>query len=107
MDGDVPDLARLVADRARAWRASLMVDEAHSLGVLGARGHGIAEHCGVDPAEVDVWMGTLSKTLSGCGGYIAGPRALVDYLRCIRAGLRLFGRHARRRLPPRRWPPCG
>jgi 8-amino-7-oxononanoate synthase len=80
MDGDVPDLARLV-EIARRHRAHLMVDEAHSLGVLGTRGHGIAEHAGVDPREIDVWMGTLSKTLSGCGGYIAGSAALIDYLK--------------------------
>jgi 8-amino-7-oxononanoate synthase len=80
MDGDVPDLARLVAI-ARTHGAHLMVDEAHSLGVLGARGHGIFERAGVDPGEVDIWMGTLSKTLSGCGGYIAASAELIDYLR--------------------------
>jgi 8-amino-7-oxononanoate synthase len=80
MDGDVPDLKRLI-DVARRHGAHVMVDEAHSLGVLGPRGHGIFEHAGVDPAGVDIWMGTLSKTLSGCGGYIAGPAALIDYLR--------------------------
>jgi 8-amino-7-oxononanoate synthase len=80
MDGDIPDLARLV-EIARKHRAHLMVDEAHSLGVLGARGLGIAEHAGVDPREIDLWMGTLSKTLSGCGGYIAGSAALIDYLK--------------------------
>jgi 8-amino-7-oxononanoate synthase len=80
MDGDVPDLAAFVA-LARRHRAWLMVDEAHALGVLGARGYGIAEHCGVDPKEVDLWMGTLSKSLAGCGGYIAGRRALVEYLK--------------------------
>ena len=85
MDGDVPDLARLIPI-VRRHRASLMVDEAHSLGVLGRTGHGIAEHCGVDPAEIDLWMGTLSKTLSGCGGYIAGNRTIVDYLRCTAPG---------------------
>jgi 8-amino-7-oxononanoate synthase len=85
MDGDIPDLPRLVK-LARAHRASLMVDEAHSLGVLGARGHGLAEHSGVDPSEVDVWMGTLSKTLSGCGGYIAASAELIDYLRCSAPG---------------------
>jgi len=85
MDGDVPDLARLVRV-AKANRASLMVDEAHSLGVLGAHGHGVAEHAGVDPREVDVWMGTLSKSLSGCGGYIAGSAKLIDYLRCSAPG---------------------
>jgi 8-amino-7-oxononanoate synthase len=80
MDGDVPDLAKLV-EIAKRHRAHLMVDEAHSLGVLGARGQGIAEHAGIDPREIDVWMGTLSKTLSGCGGYIAGSAELIDYLR--------------------------
>jgi 8-amino-7-oxononanoate synthase len=81
MDGDAPDLAALT-ELARRHRAHLMVDEAHALGVLGARGLGLAEHCGVDPAKVDVWMGTLSKTLASCGGYIAGRADLIDYLRC-------------------------
>lgn len=82
MDGDYPDLPRLIElkNRFNAW---LMVDEAHALGVMGARGYGIAEHFGVDPREVDIWMGTLSKTLAGCGGYIAGSATLVDYLRCL------------------------
>ena len=80
MDGDVPDLARFVA-MARRHDALLMVDEAHSVGVLGATGRGVAEQCGVDPAGVDIWMGTLSKTLSACGGYVAGKRPLVDLLR--------------------------
>lgn len=85
MDGDVPDLAALAAvTHARgAW---LMVDEAHSLGVLGATGRGIAEHCGVSAGVVDIWMGTLSKTLCGCGGYIAGSAELVEYLRCAAPG---------------------
>jgi 8-amino-7-oxononanoate synthase len=80
MDGDYPDLPRLLELKTRhdAW---LMVDEAHSLGVLGRRGYGIAEHFGVDPRRVDIWMGTLSKTLAGCGGYIAGCKDLVEYLR--------------------------
>jgi 8-amino-7-oxononanoate synthase len=80
MDGDVPELARFVA-AARRHDAWLMVDEAHSLGVLGATGRGIAEAQGVDPSDVDLWMGTLSKTLCAAGGYIAGSRELVDWLR--------------------------
>lgn len=80
MDGDYPDLPRLIEIKERfdAW---LMVDEAHALGVMGRRGHGIFEHFGVHPRRVDIWMGTLSKTLAGCGGYIAGDAVLVDYLR--------------------------
>jgi 8-amino-7-oxononanoate synthase len=80
MDGDVPDLARF-AEMAERHDALLMVDEAHALGVLGPTGCGSAEQCGVDPARIDIWMGTLSKTLSGCGGYVAGRRALIDLLR--------------------------
>jgi len=80
MDGTVPDLAAFV-EIARRHDAWLMVDEAHSLGVLGATGRGLAEAQGVDPREVDIWMGTLSKSLASTGGYIAGSHALVDMLR--------------------------
>src|SRR6202011_3129267 len=80
MDGDVPELAAFVAV-ARRHRAWLMVDEAHALGVLGPRGFGSADRAGIDPGEVDLWMGTLSKSLVSCGGYIAGRRELIDYLK--------------------------
>lgn len=80
MDGDAPDLAGLVDVKTRheAW---LMIDEAHALGVLGKTGQGLAEHAGVDSRSVEIWMGTLSKTLAGCGGFIAGSQALIEYLR--------------------------
>jgi len=80
MDGDYPNLPRLIEIKNRhdAW---LMVDEAHAMGVLGQRGYGSAEHFGVDPRTVDIWMGTLSKALAGCGGYIAGCKELIEYLR--------------------------
>lgn len=80
MDGDIPDLAKFV-EVSKANNAYLMVDEAHSLGVLGKRGKGITEYCNVDPNEVDFLMGTLSKTLASCGGYIAGRQNLIDFLR--------------------------
>jgi 7-keto-8-aminopelargonate synthetase-like enzyme len=86
MDGDGPDLARLIEIKAR-WGAWLMVDEAHSLGVLGATGRGLHEYAGIDGSKVDIWMGTLSKTLVGCGGYIAGPRALIEYLKFQAPGM--------------------
>jgi len=80
MDGDYPDLKRFIEIKQR-HKAFLMVDEAHALGVLGEKGHGIKEHAGVDGHEVDIWMGTLSKTLASCGGYIAGEKALVEHLK--------------------------
>lgn len=80
MDGDVADLPALVdlRDRYGFW---LMVDEAHSLGVLGDHGHGTHTHFGIDPGRVDIWCGTLSKTTSSCGGYVAGSDALITVLK--------------------------
>lgn len=80
MDGDYPDLLRFVEVKNR-HRALLYVDEAHSLGVLGATGRGICEHFGVTPEVGDLWMGTISKALGSCGGYMAGRRVLVEYLK--------------------------
>jgi 8-amino-7-oxononanoate synthase len=85
MDGDMPDLPHFVEIKRR-HRAFLMVDEAHSLGVVGRRGRGIQEHFGLRGSDVDIWMGTLSKALASCGGYIAGERALVEHLKCAAPG---------------------
>ncbi|MBV8936504.1 MAG: aminotransferase class I/II-fold pyridoxal phosphate-dependent enzyme [Alphaproteobacteria bacterium] len=85
MDGDIPDLPAFIA-AARRNRAWLMVDEAHAIGVLGPRGFGSADRFGVDPGEIDIWMGTLSKSLVSCGGYIAGSKELVDYLKLMAPG---------------------
>ena len=79
MDGDYPDLPRFLEIKQR-HDALLYVDEAHSIGTMGRRGRGICEHFGVDPAEGDLWMGTISKALGSGGGYLAGSRRLVDYL---------------------------
>jgi len=85
MDGDFPDLPAFIEIKNR-HRAFLMVDEAHSFGVLGAGGLGIREHFGLEGREVDIWMGTLSKSLAGCGGFIAGERALIDNLKFFASG---------------------
>ena len=85
MDGDVANLPALLKLRAE-YGFWLMVDEAHSLGVLGRHGRGLAEHFGADPHEVDIWMGTLSKTTSSCGGYIAGSAALAAVLKASAGG---------------------
>ncbi|WP_409409742.1 aminotransferase class I/II-fold pyridoxal phosphate-dependent enzyme [Acidithiobacillus ferriphilus] len=85
MDGDYPDLPSLIHLKKR-YGAWLLIDEAHALGVVGQRGLGIAEHFGIDPREVDIWMGTLSKSLAACGGYVAGEKALIENLRYLAPG---------------------
>lgn len=80
MDGDLPDLPRLIDIRNR-YDAWLMVDEAHSIGVLGATGRGVTEHFGVDAGEIDFIIGTLSKTFAASGGFIAGRKLVIDWLR--------------------------
>jgi 8-amino-7-oxononanoate synthase len=85
MDGDVADLPALLELKAR-YGFWLMVDEAHALGILGEKGRGTFEHFRLDPRDVDIWMGTLSKTTSSCGGYIAGSSALADILKAEAGG---------------------
>lgn len=85
MDGDIPNLPEFITIKQK-HQAFLMVDEAHSLGVLGDKGLGIREHFGIDGKAVDIWMGTLSKTLASCGGYIAGESALVEQLKFFAPG---------------------
>ncbi len=79
MDGDVIDLPRTV-ELCRKYGAYLMMDEAHSVGVLGRTGRGIEEHFGMEDV-VDIKMGTLSKTIPSVGGYVAGKKDLINYLR--------------------------
>jgi 8-amino-7-oxononanoate synthase len=79
MEGDVAPLVDITELCAR-YGARLMVDEAHGVGVLGARGAGTAELLGVED-RVDLRMGTFSKSLAACGGFVAGPAEVIDYLR--------------------------
>ncbi|MDQ0318928.1 8-amino-7-oxononanoate synthase [Pararhizobium capsulatum DSM 1112] len=85
MDGDVANLPAIMKLKSE-YGFWLMVDEAHSLGILGKRGRGTFEHFGIDPTQVDIWMGTLSKTTSSCGGYIAGSAALAAVLKASAGG---------------------
>lgn len=85
MDGDYPELPRFIEVKQR-HRAFLMVDEAHSIGTMGPTGRGIAEHFGAAPQDIDLAMGTLSKSFGSCGGYIAGCRELVEYLKYTSPG---------------------
>ena len=79
MDGDLIDLPAIVA-LCKKYHAWLMVDEAHSLGVVGKSGSGIGEHFGI-PGSSDIKMGTLSKTIPSVGGYVAGRKDLINYIR--------------------------
>lgn len=79
MEGDLPDLPRIV-ELTKQYGARLMVDEAHGVGVLGARGAGATELFGLED-EVDLRMGTFSKSLASCGGFIAGDHDVIDYMR--------------------------
>ncbi len=79
MDGDIVDLPKMV-ELCKKYNAWLMVDEAHSVGVLGKRGTGIEEHFGLGDV-IDIKMGTLSKTIPSVGGYVAAKKEIVNYLR--------------------------
>lgn len=80
MDGDITDLPRLIEIKKRhdCW---LMLDEAHSIGTLGATGRGACEYFGVEPDEVDITVGTLSKALVSTGGYVAAAPEVIEWLR--------------------------
>lgn len=80
MEGDVAPLRDCIALKER-YGAFLMVDEAHALGTLGATGRGSTEHAGVDPESVDIRTGSLSKALGSQGGFVAGSRRLIRYLK--------------------------
>ena len=89
MDGDIgllPEIAKV----AHEFDCGVMVDEAHSLGVLGVSGHGVREHFGLPGDAVDIWMGTLSKALGSCGGFIAGEGELIEAIRAIAPGVEQF-----------------
>jgi glycine C-acetyltransferase len=79
MDGDIIDLPKMV-ELCRKYHAWLMIDEAHSVGVLGKTGRGIEEHFGLE-GSVDIKMGTLSKTIPSVGGYVAGKKDVIEFLR--------------------------
>lgn len=89
MDGDLPPLPDLI-EVARRYDCSIMIDEAHSFGVLGEHGFGIREHFGLDGDAVDIWMGTLSKALGSTGGFVAANADLVRGLRLSAPGISMF-----------------
>ncbi|MEV6427603.1 aminotransferase class I/II-fold pyridoxal phosphate-dependent enzyme [Nocardia sp. NPDC051463] len=84
-DGDIPDLPAIIEIKKK-HKALLMIDEAHSIGVLGAHGGGIGEYFDVDRRDVELWSGTMSKALAGCGGYVAGTAELIRFLKYTTPG---------------------
>ncbi|XP_012636284.2 serine palmitoyltransferase 3 [Microcebus murinus] len=80
MEGSIVHLPQIIALKKK-YKAYLYVDEAHSIGALGPTGRGVTEFFGIDPGEVDVLMGTFTKSFGASGGYLAGRKDLVDYLR--------------------------
>ena len=80
MDGDIAPVPEIVAIKKR-YGCFLMVDEAHSACVLGPTGGGVDEYFGLQPDDIDIKMGTLSKGLGTCGGYLAGRHCMIEYFR--------------------------
>lgn len=80
MEGSVVRLPQIVALKKK-YKAYLYIDEAHSIGSIGPTGRGVSEFFGIDPGDVDVFMGTFTKSFGAAGGYIAGKKELVDYIR--------------------------
>jgi serine palmitoyltransferase len=85
MEGEMCDLSAVVA-LAKRYRAYVYLDEAHSIGALGPSGRGLCEQKGVHPSDVDILMGTFTKSFGAMGGYIAGSRAFVEHVRASSAG---------------------
>jgi len=85
MDGDSPDLPKFI-ELKKKYGCLMLVDEAHSIGVMGKTGAGIGEHFSVNRADVDLWMGTLSKSFASCGGYVGGSKQLVQFLKYSAGG---------------------
>jgi 8-amino-7-oxononanoate synthase len=80
MDGDIANLPKFIEIKKK-HHCLLLVDEAHSMGVIGPDGLGARDYFGIDASEVDLWMGTFSKSFASCGGYIAGKKTLIDFLK--------------------------
>eukprot|EP00300_Choanocystis_sp_HF-7_P024193 c25600_g1_i1.p1 GENE.c25600_g1_i1~~c25600_g1_i1.p1 ORF type:complete len:427 (-),score=10.69 c25600_g1_i1:138-1307(-) len=85
MEGEICKLPAILAV-CKKYKAYLFVDEAHSIGAIGRSGKGVCDQTGVDPKQVDVLMGTFTKSFGGMGGYIAASKELCDYIRANSAG---------------------
>ena len=88
MEGAICKLKEIVTV-VKKYKAYIYVDEAHSIGALGHTGRGICEYCDVNPEDIDILMGTFTKSFSGMGGYVAGDKATINFLR-VNSGGALF-----------------
>lgn len=79
MEGSIVRLPEIIAIKKK-YKAYLYLDEAHSIGAVGPNGRGVVDYWGCDPKDIDILMGTFTKSFGSAGGYIAGPRKLIDYL---------------------------
>ncbi|KAK1141107.1 serine palmitoyltransferase component [Aspergillus melleus] len=89
MEGTMCNLPRILELKKR-YKFHLFIDEAHSIGAVGPRGRGVCDYFKIDPAEVDILMGTFTKSFGANGGYVAGDKAIIDKIRCTNAG-QIFG----------------
>jgi serine palmitoyltransferase len=80
MEGTMPPLPEIIAIKKK-YKAYLYLDEAHSIGAVGPTGRGVVEHFGCNPKDIDVLMGTFTKSFGSAGGYVAGPLKLINYLK--------------------------
>ena len=85
MEGSMCNLPSILALKKK-YKFNLFVDEAHSVGALGPKGRGVCDYFGINPSEVDILMGTLTKSFGANGGYVAGDKAMIDKLRVTNAG---------------------
>ena len=88
MEGTLCDLPGVLALKKK-YKFFLYIDEAHSIGAVGPNGRGVCDYFGVDPAEVDILMGTFTKSFGANGGYVAGDKAVIDKLRTLNASTSL------------------
>ncbi|KAL5001502.1 pyridoxal phosphate-dependent transferase [Aspergillus recurvatus] len=85
MEGTMCNLPRIL-ELKRKYKFYLFIDEAHSIGAIGSRGRGVCDYFKVDPADVDILMGTFTKSFGANGGYVAANQAVINKLRCSNAG---------------------
>lgn len=102
MEGSIVRLPEIIALK-RKYKAYVYLDEAHSIGAVGPTGRGVVEYFGMDPNDVDVLMGTFTKSFGAAGGYIAGKKVLasiVSICRCVKTQMPVIANHFKNGIRP-------